>query len=551
MRRRQRDSGAALILLLGITATLAILAATAVFVLANEQGATATDRTRSQSFDYAEAGLDSAVMAVRTTAWPVASSSFAQSTLTAAYDATYPSDNRPALIVKVYDDQPTINEAITWDKGSPASATTPDGKLWVEASVTYNGETSRVRTLVGQVNSTGSFSMPAAAIYTDGNVAFTSGGGDAFGIRYPDPNSTSWVADTGKNAAIYAGGSFSGNWSTDLSPNGGAVTLQVKTNGTVYNPKLGIGTAVAGSGGVPALSTVLPQATIDTMTAQAKAGTPTKANASGTVVNSTLLTQLQKTSPQTYTASSDLVVNGNLTLGGGESTFNFKSLYVTGNLTLNGNTHTNATSLYVGGNFTISGPSGTSQFGPIYVGGAVNWGGALTVKTTDYTDATKDPGPIYVGGSFTSAGGPFGHVFGPMYVQGAVTFSGNNAQILCPLLVSPGQITTSGSGGFGTVDDPMILLGIEDGTSAKRAIQLSADAVFTGLLVNMDGGVNLDNDGDGTFFIRGAVMATGDVKFTNNGNVGYDPRALANLQITAATTTTTVVPGTWQELSPN
>ena len=156
-----------------------------------------------------------------------------------------------------------------------------------------------------------------------------------------------------------------------------------------------------------------------------------------------------------------------------------------------------------------------------------------------------------MGGSFTSAGGPFSHVFGPMYVQGAVTFSGDNAQILCPVLVSPGQITTSGGGGFGTVDDPMILLGIDDGSSATRAIQLSADAVFTGLVINMDGGVNLNNDGGGTFFIRGAVMSTGDVRFTNNGNVGYDPRALANLRITAATTETTVVPGTWQELPAN
>ena len=551
MQRQTRESGAALILLLGIITTLAILAATAVFVLANQQSATAADRTRDQSFNYAEAGLDSAVMAVRTTTWPAANASFAQSTLTAAYDATYPSGSRPPLTVKVYDNQATINEAITWDKGGPTSATTPDGKLWVETAVTRNGKTSRVRTLVGQVNSTGSFSMPAAAIYSDGNVAFTTGGGDAFGIKYPDPNSTTWVADTGKTAAIYAGGNFVGNWNTDLSPSGGAATLQIKTNGTVYNPKLGVSPAVAGTGGVPPLSTVLPQATIDTLTTQAKAGSPTKANASGTVAGAALITQLQRTSSQTYNAATDLVVNGNLTLGGGESTFNFRSLYVTGNLTLNGNTHTNATSLYVGGNFTISGPSGISQFGPLYVGGIVNWGGALTVKTTDYTDATKEPGPIYVGGSFTSAGGPFSHVFGPMYCQGAVTFSGNNAQILCPLLVSPGQITTSGSGGFGTVDDPMILLGIDDGTSAKRAIQLSADAVFTGLVLNMDGGVNLNNDGDGTFFIRGAVMSTGDVRFTNNGNVGYDPRALANLQITAATTTTTVVPGTWQELPAN
>ena len=551
MRRHSSESGAALILLLGIVATLAILAGTAVFVLANQQGATAAVRAHDQSFNYAEAGLDSAVMAVRTTTWPAASASFPQATLTAAYDATYASGSRPPLTVKVYDNQAVVDEAITWDKGGPAAPSTPDGKLWVEAAATYNGKTTKVRTLVGQVNSTGSLSLPAAAIYTDGNVAFTTGGGDAFGIKYPNPSSTAWVPDTDKNAAVYAGGNFAGNWSTDLSPSGGAATLQVRTNGTVYNPKLGINPAVAGSGGVPPLSSVLPQATIDTMTAQARQGTPTKANALGTVADAALITQLQKTSPQTYNAATDLVVNGNLTLGGGESTFNFRSLYVTGNLTLNGNTHTNATALYVGGNFTISGPSGTSQFGPIYVGGIVNWGGALTVKTTDYTDATKEPAAMYVGGNFTSSGGPFSHVFGPTYIQGSVTFSGNNAQILCPLLVSPGQITTSGSGGFGTVDDPMVLLGINDGTSATRDIQLSANAVFTGLVINMDGRVNLDNTGDGTFFIRGAVMSTGDVRFTNNGNVGYDPRALANLQLTAATTSTNVVPGTWQELSPN
>ena len=82
------------------------------------------------------------------------------------------------------------------------------------------------------------------------------------------------------------------------------------------------------------------------------------------------------------------MVNGNLTLGGGPSTFNFKSLYVTGNLTLGGNTNTNSTALYVGGNFNISGPSGTSKFGPIYVGGSVNWGGALSVQTYSVTPTT-------------------------------------------------------------------------------------------------------------------------------------------------------------------
>jgi len=86
-------------------------------------------------------------------------------------------------------------------------------------------------------------------------------------------------------------------------------------------------------------------------------------------------------------------------------------------------------------------------------------------------------------------------------------------------------------------------------------MNLSAQGVFIGLLVNMGGGVNLNNSGSAvppnsySFFVDGAVMATGDVDFTNNGNVGYSPSVLANLQITAATTSTNVLPGTWQQLS--
>ena len=44
-------------------------------------------------------------------------------------------------------------------------------------------------------------------------------------------------------------------------------------------------------------------------------------------------------------------------------------------------------------------------------------------------------------------------------------------------------------------------------------------------------------------------MTTGDVDFTNNGNVGYSPTVLSNLQITASTTTTRVVGDTGQKLS--
>ena len=548
MKRLRNQSGMALIMMIGITATLAVMAATAVVITANTQHSTAAVRKGITALDYAEAGLTSGVLAVQTHTWPSTNGAFSASDLAAAYNTTYPSG--PPLTVKVYDNQSTINKSITWDQGSPTGATTPDGKVWVQASVTYNGRTAVVRQLVGQANSTGAFQVPAAAIYTDGNVAFTGGGGDAFGIT------STGAPDTGKAAAIMAGGSFTGNWSTDLSPNGGAPTLAVKTNGTVTNPKLGINNA-AGTGGVPPLSTVMTPANVATLTSQAQQGNPTQANSTGTVVSASTISGNTTYGGVNGAGAGDVVVNGDLTMGAG--TRNFHSLYVTGNLTQNGGGTFNASALYVGKTLTITSTSGTCQIGPTWIGqDFVIGGGPLSIKTTDWTGGATygtTPGPLYVVGNLNEQGGPFTPSWGPTYVGGNVTFAGNSAQIMCPILVTPGIVTTSGSGGFGTVAQPMVLLGLAGPTA--HTMQLSADATFTGLVVNMDGAVNLDNDGNTQppynfgFFIDGAVMATGNVNFTNNGNVGYDPKVLANLSVTAGTTTTTVIPGTWQQLSPS
>ena len=534
MHRNAKEDGFALIMMIGITAALAIMAATIVLVTANTQSATGDNRAQVSSFNYAEAGLDSAAMAVRTLAWPASGQSLSATSLAAAYNATYPSG--PPLTVRVYDNQATVDPTVTWDKGGPNHAGTPDGELWVEAQVTVNGKTSRVRELVGQVNLTSKFGIPGAALYTDGNVVDGTGGsGNIYAIT------ASGTPDTSKSAAVYAGGSFTGNWSSNLQPPGGAsgATLAIDTNGTVYNPgTYGNSSTHPGTGGVAPLASVLPQSTLATMTTQAQAGSPTQADANGTVVSSALLNQLQSTSAQTYNATTDLVVNGNLTLGGGTSTFNFKSLYVTGNLTLGGNTNTNTTSLYVGGSFTISGPSGTSSFGPTYVSGNVNWGGALSVQAS----------PLYVAGNFVTQGGPFSHVLGPTYVGGSVTIAGNQASFLCPILVTPGQITTSGSAVMGTVAAPMVLL--QNG-GATGTMSLGSNGTFTGLLINMDGGVNLPAGNGSTADIVGAVFATGNITFGGNTHVCYNPTALSNLQTTATSTSTTVLPGTWQELSPS
>ena len=59
MHRYKNQRGAALIMLIGITAALALLSSTLVFVIQNQQRATANERSGKQSFYAAEAALDS------------------------------------------------------------------------------------------------------------------------------------------------------------------------------------------------------------------------------------------------------------------------------------------------------------------------------------------------------------------------------------------------------------------------------------------------------------------------------------------------------------
>jgi len=64
MRSHDPESGFALILLIGITAALAILAAVLVMMLDNQQQSTFKERTNKQNLSYSEAALDSALLGV-------------------------------------------------------------------------------------------------------------------------------------------------------------------------------------------------------------------------------------------------------------------------------------------------------------------------------------------------------------------------------------------------------------------------------------------------------------------------------------------------------
>ena len=67
MRRLSGQRGAGLIMLIGITAVLAILAGSLVMLLSNQQHASARERSTKTSMDYAEAALNSAIAALKAT----------------------------------------------------------------------------------------------------------------------------------------------------------------------------------------------------------------------------------------------------------------------------------------------------------------------------------------------------------------------------------------------------------------------------------------------------------------------------------------------------
>jgi len=568
MRRQTPERGAALILLIGITAALAVLAATSVMVLVNQQSATARDRADKNSMDYAEAGLNSAVAAVKSKDFSTTAAFVTWSEMAANYNAAYPAG--PPLTTALYDNLATVNPATTYDRGGPITATTPDGKVWVEVQVTYRGRTTRLRQLVAETRVVGG--LPQAALFSDEDINATTGTPDVYAVN---PDGTPDTSGLPYQTDVTARGNFSSNSQLNLAaPGTSAQSLGIHINGSVSLPGIVENGVVIG--GVPLLSDYFNQAAQAALVREAQVGRPTQASAGGTVFTSE--SSLRATSGNLYgtyasgvfTANKDLVYNGNLTLNRSDTTYNFRSLYVNGSLTLSGSsTKTNSTALYVRDTFTISGRSGLHQFGPIYVGGLATWSGGstttpLSVKTTDYLDPDplQTPGPMWAG-FLKCPSGVYNHVFGPTWVVGnagtsdiAVEFRPTYASTLyCPLLATTEKIVTAGPCNFGSVTKPMILYMVCDNDNYyTNTCEWGSTGTFTGLMVVMEAQVQLTN-GVGTLAaptIRGALFCAFDVTMSGASSVCYDQTVIDNVTQAGITTKSrTVVPGTWQELSPS
>jgi type II secretory pathway pseudopilin PulG len=206
MRRMMgNQGGSGLLLLIGIIATLAILAASLVVVVGNMQHSGQRDRLRAKAFNVTEAALDSG-MAALSTQWPAASGTGPDLGTTAqtAFRSEFSSSEYPAattglpfVIWQYYDNQDPIDPTITWDKGSPANPDVPDNRVWLVAQSSVGNRAARVQTLVERTYFDAGVPR-GVALYAGGNLLSNGGGNNPkIMIEVPPPVGTQTTVRVG------------------------------------------------------------------------------------------------------------------------------------------------------------------------------------------------------------------------------------------------------------------------------------------------------------------------------------------------------------------
>jgi len=510
MRRHTGQRGAGLIMLIGITAALAILAASLVMLLTNQQGATARERTSKTSLYYAEAALNSAIAAVKLDdSWLTTPYSDAAATTAMATNFNTLPAPLPPVTYRVYDDEATINASTpAWDHNT-------NTKVWVQVTTTYQGRTTRLRQMVTSKTDSVISRLPKAAAFCGGagasnNITMT-GLGDVYVASYTtwpatNINGTSYSGGAPYPTSIMAKGDVTGPG--DLAPGTGHVRPQsvgvmvgsgrsVSITGVANPPGVNFT-----RGNVPDLTSYLsladqvalekearsvldvePQAKLNTAKVDARPANARPADArpaalpappSTTVISSE--SALRATSgnlygtydlpTNTFTANKDLVYNGNLTLSNSGTKYKFWALTVNGNLTISGTSSVVVaailappappTGLRVTGTLGVGSTGTTNVFGPVYVLGATTIGGSSTNTfgalwvddnlTLNGSGATTTD-TLHVGKVFSISSTVGANKFASTYVIGAFSTSvGSTSANTFGPLWVDGSATLSGSG---------------------------------------------------------------------------------------------------------
>jgi hypothetical protein len=176
---RNPERGSSLIMLIGIIATLAIMASSLVVLAANVQSNTAHDRSRAKAFNVTEGALNVG-MADLAAAWPTAANTgptFDAAQFRGMFSATqFPNPTSGAFAtVKYYDNLNPVDESVNYDRGSPTNPNLPDSKMWLEAQGGTGPSKTRIRVLV-ELTYFATTLPKGVALYTGANLLSNGGG---------------------------------------------------------------------------------------------------------------------------------------------------------------------------------------------------------------------------------------------------------------------------------------------------------------------------------------------------------------------------------------
>ena len=578
MHRYTSQRGAALIMMMGIMATLAILAATMVFVIANQQKATAQVRARTQSVYAAEAAIDYSVQLAKVASPMPTSSAAAQANpwldetaMQAAFVGEFPGASD--VQYTVYDNISPVNTNTDWDSNG-------DKLMWVQATVKYAKKTTKERVLISQSIQPFAAALPKAVTYSDTGIRLE----DTSDIYAVNADGTPWSGTGQAPTAISAGGTwtsslssgwaevgrFTTNASTDLAgPGQSAQTIGIKVNGSVSmngSVKTTTTPSPTGSitnggrtftnvtilpGSVGYLSDYFDQAAQASLANESQEGgthaaAPTAPAAwastgytaiTGTTTTGVLGTLMNTTSTTTYTAASDLVLpstlnSGNLTLSTTSAgrAFSFQNLYVAGNLTISGPITLTATSVYVGGTLTITGPTTSTvsqSFGPLYVAGT----GSSSVSGRVNITASS----VYTGGSLTIGNTTttgltdnLGSIYtlGDFSLSGPITMNSSAPTVTLPqyLYASGGATITGPSSGTPTDQFGLIYTASTTKTlTFSGNVQVKATSVVANGDFTISGATSAVTDWLGGVFV--AAYSSSSNPSLNHGDVTWSGMA--------------------------
>jgi len=216
MHVRESERGSALVLIIGVIAALAILAAALVMLTGNSQSNTARDRQRTQSFNLAEAALDAGLSKLAGE-WPFLSEQ-APAVDPAAFwgsfnakgdignDYAAPRNGGARTQVVFFDNSDTNGDGVVgftkahgWDAGYDADG---DKQIYVEAQGNVGRMRSRIRALV-RMTYLNLGLLENVAIYTPGWVSVNSSAGVTAEVLAPGSDVASVYAfDVVGNGAV-------------------------------------------------------------------------------------------------------------------------------------------------------------------------------------------------------------------------------------------------------------------------------------------------------------------------------------------------------------